>query len=180
MVGGRGGAKATRISNVSIPTPCVGNAVMILTVSLVSFSDGWQVGFAWQTGNSTFHAPAREESDWDYRPLNVMELRDRTKPHLAIIMGDSKIPYNEEEMLVSELHAAAEMSKRQLCRPSLNKQQTRPVRLHPFQCPFGSSPDSLLPLLLPLPPLTFTLDHRLHLDVRDARAHHTGIFRRQD
>lgn len=116
---------------------------MKLTTSLVPFSDGWQAGFVLEIGDSTFYMPAREHRDWDYRPLNLMELRDRTKPHLAIIMGDSKIPYNEEEMLVSELHAAAEMSKRQLCRPSLNNHHTRPVRFHPFQCSFDQSPESV-------------------------------------
>lgn len=72
--------------------------------------------------------PKREGRDWDYRPLCLMELRDPTKPHLAVIMGDSTIPHNADQMLVSEMHAAAEMSKRQLSCGSFTDHHTKPVR----------------------------------------------------
>jgi hypothetical protein len=85
-----------------------------------------------ETGDSTFHMPQREEMDWDYRPLCQMQPRDPAKPHFGVIMGDSKIPRNADEMLVSEVHAAAEMAKRQLSCGSFTNHHTKPVSLSPI------------------------------------------------
>lgn len=95
-----------------------------------------------ETGDSTFHIPAREERDWDYRPLGFMQPRDPAKPHFAAIMGDSTIPHDADEMLVSELHAAAELSKRQLSCDNFINHHTKPVRFRPLQCSSCQSPDS--------------------------------------
>lgn len=71
--------------------------------------------------------PAREEMDWDYRRLSLMQPRDPARPHLAAVMGDSEVANGPEEVLVSELHAAVELSKRQVSCGDFLAHHTRPV-----------------------------------------------------
>lgn len=81
-----------------------------------------------EPGDSTFDEPRREEVDWDYRPLWTTQPRDPAKPHFGVVMGDSDIPGPDgDEMLVSELHAAAEFSKRQLACGNFTNHHTKPV-----------------------------------------------------
>lgn len=82
-----------------------------------------------EPGDSTFDVPQRDrEMDWDYRPLWMTQPRDPAKPHFGVVMGDSEIPGGEDEVLVSELHAAAEFSKRQLTCGDFTNHHTKPVR----------------------------------------------------
>jgi hypothetical protein len=80
-----------------------------------------------EKGEGTFEMPAREETDWDYRPLWQLQPRDPSRPHFGVVMGDSKVARGDDEMLVSELHAAAEMSKRQLSFDTFDNHHTKPV-----------------------------------------------------
>lgn len=75
--------------------------------------------------------PKREEMDWDYRCLSLKQPRDLARPHLATVMGDSEVARGPEEVLVSELHAAVELSKRQVSCGHFLAHHTRPVGTAP-------------------------------------------------
>lgn len=90
-----------------------------------------------EKGDHTFRQPEREEIDWDYRPLCQLQPRDPAKPHLGVIMGDSKVTSGADQMLVSELHAAVEMSKPQLSCGDFTTHHTKPVRLAHCKVPTG-------------------------------------------
>lgn len=90
-------------------------------------SDGWRDAFALEEGDATFRLPAREEMDWYYRCLSLMQPRDPARPHIAAVMGDSEVARGPEEVLASELHAAVELSKRQVSCGDFLAHHTRPV-----------------------------------------------------
>lgn len=90
-------------------------------------SDGWCDTIISEEGDATFRMPGRDEMHWDYRCLWVMQPRDPARPHLAAVMGDSEVARGPEEVLASELHAAVELSKRQVSCGDFLAHHTRPV-----------------------------------------------------
>ncbi|POS72916.1 hypothetical protein DHEL01_v208693 [Diaporthe helianthi] len=99
-----------------------------------SRTDGWRCASGLETGDSTFYMPQHDEVDRDYRPLWMTQPRDPARPHFGVVMGDSDVPGSgdddEDEMLVSELHAAAEFSKRQLTCGDFTNHHTKPIIIY--------------------------------------------------
>ncbi|KAG8167409.1 hypothetical protein KVR01_003098 [Diaporthe batatas] len=92
-------------------------------------TDGWRGVYSHvEPGDSTYRVPRREAHNWDFRTLWLEQPRDPGRPHLAVVMGDSEVVApGEDDVLVSELLAAVEYSRRQLSCGDFSSHHTRPI-----------------------------------------------------